>query len=69
MECLTTEQAKKINKQSLADKYNCTRAYVGLVLSGQRAANTEMARAILTDAHAIIKVLEGINPEKEQTHV
>jgi hypothetical protein len=59
MEHLTIEQVAKINKVPLAEKYNCTPAYVALVLKGERRSKTKKAKLILQTGHDIIKILEG----------
>lgn len=58
MDVLTENQLKKVNKQSLADKYSVTWQYVNAVLQGKRNANSKKAKSILQDAHNILKILE-----------
>lgn len=59
MKALSPEQVNKINKKSLAEKHNVSRWYVSMILRGYRRANTEKAQLILSDAHNILKIVEG----------
>lgn len=58
MEQLTKEQRKKINKSALAMKYNCSDAYVRLILKGERDDNSDLAKAIIKDAQDMLEILE-----------
>jgi len=54
----TSSQRKLINKSALASKYQCTDAYVRLVLKGEREQNTDIAKAIVEDAKKMLEILE-----------
>ena len=58
MEQFTQVQRKKINKTALATKYNCTDAYVRLILKGEREDKTELAKAIIDDAKKMLQIFE-----------
>lgn len=58
MSHFTTEQRKLINKSALASKYNCSGAYIRLVLRGKREDKSELAKAILEDAKKMLEILE-----------
>lgn len=62
----TKEQIQKINKTALADKHGCTSQYVGQVMSGARADQTDLAQAIIKDVEGILKVLEGFDPRESK---
>lgn len=67
MEHLTNEQVGKINKVALAEKHNCSAAYVAQVLKGEKKANSQKAKDVLKDGLEIIAVLEGNPTEQTQT--
>lgn len=54
----TSKQRKLINKAALASKYQCTDAYVRLVLKGEREQNSELANKIVEDAKKMLEILE-----------
>lgn len=54
----TSKQRKLINKNALANKHNCTDAYVRLVLKGEREQNSELANKIVEDAKKMLEILE-----------
>lgn len=54
----TSKQRKLINKSALASKYQCTDAYVRLVLKGKRDQNSELASSIVEDAKKMLEILE-----------
>lgn len=48
----------KIKPKALAEKYNCTEAYISMLLRGDRNCKSYKAKNILSDA---LKILEAIN--------
>lgn len=48
-----------INKQVLAEKHNVSKAYVRMVLSGDRASKSKKAQAIKNDADAILNAFKS----------
>ncbi len=58
MSHFTKDQRKKINKTALADKHNCSSAYIRLVLRGEREENTVLAKAIIEDVKSMLQILE-----------
>lgn len=52
----TDEQLKCIKRTSLAKKHNVTGEYVGQIIRGEKEANSDIAKAILEDAKAIIEL-------------
>lgn len=58
MALFTENQLKMLKKKSLAEKHNCTPKYVGMILRGDRPANTEKAKAIVKSANDILQILE-----------
>ena len=53
------ENIRKIRLAALAEKHNCTYDYVLYVLNGTRRGNSPLAKAIITDAQAIVDIVDG----------
>lgn len=54
------KQIQLIKPKFLAKKHKVTPEYVRMVIKGKRLANTDTAKAILTDAKKIIELIESI---------
>jgi len=49
---------KKIRVQALADKHGCSTQYIYSILKGDRRDNTQLAKAIINDAQAIVDIID-----------
>lgn len=52
------EDIKMVKTSALANKHKCSEVYVRCVLTGTRAANSELAQTILKDANDIVAIFE-----------
>lgn len=49
---------KKIRVQAIADKHGCSPQYVYSILKGIRKDNSQLAKAIINDAQAIVDIID-----------
>lgn len=63
----TPDEKKLLQGQSskLANKYNCSQAYVNMIIRGQREVNSELAQKVLSDLKNLINLLSPDSPESE----